>query len=327
MITPLLLTLGLVMLLVGGTILVRGASEIAYRYGVSPLIVGLTIVAFGTSAPELAVNIYGPLQGATDLAFGNVVGSNISNMGLVLGAAALLTPITIQGQVVRREVPLLLLAITVVTVMALDVPLDGREAFISRSEAIVLMLLFLIFVYVNVLDFTQARRPDSLFADIEHTPLVKTEPRSRISWILVVAGIMLLVLGGDMTVQHGSALALRFGVSETVIGLFIVAVGTSLPELATSVIAAVRRESDLALGNVVGSCIFNSLVVLPASAMISNIPVPQFGIGDLVLSWFLAAILIPVFIFRKATMGRRTGFFLVVIYVGYAIARILGDTA
>ena len=139
------------MLLVGGTMLVRGASDIAYRYGVSPLIVGLTIVAFGTSTPELAVNIYGSLQGATDLAFGNVVGSNISNMGLVLGAAALAMPIRVQGQVVRREVPLLLLATTVVTVMALDVPLDGRAAVISRSEAVVLMLLFLVFIYVNVL--------------------------------------------------------------------------------------------------------------------------------------------------------------------------------
>lgn len=325
MISLLALVLGLAMLLVGGTILVRGASEIAFRYGVSPLIVGLTIVAFGTSAPELAVNISGALQGATDLAFGNVVGSNISNMGLVLGAAALMNPITIQGQVVRREVPLLLLATTAVTVMALDGPLDGRAASISRSEAIILMLLFLIFVYVNILDFARARRPDPLYANIEHTQLVRTHPQSRLAWLLIVAGIVLLVVGGDMTVKYGSVLAERIGISETIIGLFVVAVGTSLPELATSVIAAARRESDLALGNVVGSNIFNSLVVLPVSAMFRNIPVPQGGVGDLVLSWFLAAILIPVFIYGKAGMGRKTGFFLLAVYFGYAIVRTLGD--
>jgi cation:H+ antiporter len=313
------------MLLVGGTILVRGASEIAFRYGVSPLIVGLTIVAFGTSAPELAVNISGALQGATDLAFGNVVGSNISNMGLVLGAAALMNPITIQGQVVRREVPLLLLATTAVTVMALDGPLDGRAASISRSEAIVLMLLFLIFVYVNVLDFARTRRPDPLLATIEHAQLVKTDPQSRLSWLLIAAGIILLVVGGDMTVKYGSVLAERIGISETIIGLFVVAVGTSLPELATSIIAAARRESDLALGNVVGSNIFNSLIVLPVSAMFRNIPVPQGGVGDLVVSWSLAALLIPVFIYGEARMGRKTGFFLLAVYFGYAILRTLSD--
>ena len=144
--------------------------------------------------------------------------------------------------------------------------------------------------------------------------------------MLIVAGIILLVTGGEMTVRHGSALAQRLGVAETIVGLFVVAVGTSLPELATSVIAAARRESDLALGNVVGSNIFNSLIVLPASAMVQNIPGPRGGIGDLVVSWMLAAILIPVFIFGKARMGRKTGLFLLTVYFGYAVARTLGDS-
>lgn len=325
MINFLALVFGLLLLLVGGTLVVRGASEIACRFGVSPLIVGLTIVGFGTSAPELAVNINGALHGITDLAFGNVVGSNISNMALVLGAAALMMPITIQGQFVRREVPLLLLATTVMTVMALDGPLDGRAALIGRSEAIILVLLFLIFVYVNVLDFSRARRPDPLILDIEETPLVNTKPQGQASWSLVVLGIVLLLIGSDMTVRHGSELALHLGLSVTIVGLFIVAVGTSLPELATSAIAAARNESDLALGNVVGSNIFNSLIVLPASALVHDIPVPHGGIGDLVLSWCLVAILLPVFIFGQARMGRGTGLFLLIVYFGYAIVRTLGD--
>jgi len=320
------LTLGLALLLIGGAMLVRGASEIASSFGVSPLIVGLTIVGFGTSAPELAVNITGALRGATDLAFGNVVGSNISNMGLVLGAAAIMMPITIQGQIVRREVPLLLLVTTVITVMALDGPLEGQAAVVSRSDAIVLMLLFLIFVYVNILDLSRARRPDPLILNIEETPLVSTRPEGRVSWLLVVLGIILLFFGGEMTVEHGSTLAEQIGISATIVGLFVVAVGTSLPELVTSVIAAVRRESDLALGNVIGSNIFNSLVVLPASALAGQLSVPQGGVGDLAMSWVLAALLIPVFIFGEARMGRKTGIFLLTIYIGYAVARTLGDT-
>lgn len=317
--------LGIALLIGGGTLLVRGASEVAANLGVSPLVVGLTVVGFGTSAPELVVNVVGAMRGATALAFGNVVGSNISNLGLVLGAAALMTPITIQGQVVRREVPLLLLATSVMTVMALDGPLDGRMAMIDRSEAVVLLLLFCIFIYINALDMVQIRRADPLIVNIEDNPLVETRPEGRFRWILLIAGIVLLSVGGEMTVRSGVSLADKFGVSPAIVGLFAVAVGTSMPELVTSIIAAVRRESDLALGNVVGSNIFNSLIVLPASGLISQISIPRGGISDLVMSWMLAALLVPIFIFGKARMGRMTGSFLLIAYASYVVVRVIYD--
>jgi len=310
---------GIAFLIGGGVLLVRGASEIATRLGVSPLIVGLTIVGFGTSAPELVINVVGALRGETGIAFGNVVGSNISNLALVLGAAVLIAPIKIRGQLVRREVPLLLLATTVITVMALDGPLEGLPAMIGRSEAIILLSLFCIFVYINVLDFVETRESDQLIADIAHNPLIETDPHSKFRWVYVVGGMALLFFGGDMTVRNGVAIAASLGVPSTIVGLFLVAVGTSMPELVTSIVAATRGESDLALGNVVGSNIFNSLIVLPTSSFISQIPVPQGGIGDLVLSLFLTAILIPIFIFGDARLGRATGVFLLLVYFAYAV--------
>lgn len=313
---------GIAALIVGGTLLVRGASEIATLFGVSPLVVGLTIVAFGTSAPELVINVVGALRGQTDIAFGNVAGSNISNLALVLGTAILIAPIRIQGQLVRREVPLLLLATTVITVMALDQMLEGQPAMIGRSEGIILVSLFCIFAYINVLDFVETRASDQLIADIAHSPFIETDPHSRFRWLFVISGIVLLFVGGELTVRHGVSIADSLGVSQAIIGLFLIAVGTSMPELVTSIVAATRGESDLALGNVVGSNIFNSLIVLPASSIISQIPVPQGGIGDLLLSLFLTAILIPIFVFGDARLGRTEGVFLLVLYFGYAAIRI-----
>jgi cation:H+ antiporter len=314
---------GIVLLIGGGTLLVRGASEIAEGYGVSPMVVGLTIVGFGTSSPELVVNIVGALQGATDIAFGNVVGSNISNLGLVLGATAIMCPMTMHSAVVRRELPLLLLATTMMAVMALDGLLEGGVSVISRTDAIVLGLMFLIFVYATVLDFLNTREDDPLLVEISGSSVFGGSTKSRLRWLLVIAGFVLLMIGGELTVRSGIGLAAQLGVSATVIGLFVVAVGTSMPELVTSIIAALRDEPDLALGNVIGSNIFNLLVVLPASGIISQIPVPPGGVGDVVFSWVLAALLIPVFFLGKASLGRPAGVMLLLAYAGYAGWRIV----
>lgn len=313
---------GIAVLIGGGSLLVRGASEIATRLGVSPLVVGLTVVGFGTSAPELVINVIGALRGETDIAFGNVAGSNISNLALVLGAAILIAPIRIQGQLVRREVPLLLLATTVITVMALDQLLEGLPAMIGRSEGIILISLFCIFVYINVLDFVETRASDQLIADIAHSPLIETDSHNRFRWLFVVGGMALLTIGGEMTVRNGVSIAGNLDMSPAIVGLFLIAIGTSMPELVTSIVAATRGESDLALGNVVGSNIFNSLIVLPASSLISQVPVPKGGIGDLLLSMFLTAFLVLIFLFGDARMGRKEGIFLLLLYFGYAAQRI-----
>lgn len=316
------ITAGLVLLIAGGALLVRGASNIAADLGISPMVVGLTIVGFGTSSPELVVNLIGAVNGASALAFGNVVGSNISNLALVLGAAALLRPIALDGEVVRRELPLLLLATTMITVMALDGRLEGAPSVIGRSDSIVLMLMFCVFIYITVLDITRLRQKDSLLTEIREIPMLAGAREKRSSWLLVTGGFVLLFLGGDLTIDSSVDFAARLGISSTIVGLFVVAVGTSMPELVTSMIAAARRESDLALGNVIGSNIFNTLVVLPVTGAIAPISVPHGGIGDLALSWVLAALLIPVFFYGKACLGRVTGTLLLAVYLVYALFRI-----
>ncbi len=316
------LTAGIGLLIVGGTLLVRGASEVAAGLGVSPLIVGLTIVGFGTSSPELVVNIFGSLRGVTEIAFGNVVGSNISNIGLVLGVAAIVMPITLQSQLIKREVPLLILVTTIMTVMALDNALQGRPAIISRSEGIVLMLLFCIFFYVNVMDMVEVRKNDPINAEVAANPFFEPIEVSRLRWVYVLGGFVLLFLGGELTIRNGVSLATSLGISATVIGLFIVALGTSMPELVTSIIAAMRKEPDLVLGNVVGSNIFNSLIVLPTSAVIADVSVPDGGVLDLLVSWGLVVLLIPFFVFGEARLSRIAGVFFLLAYVGYVTFRV-----
>lgn len=323
MLSVLGIAVGLVMLIGGGTLLVRGASAIATGLGISPMVVGLTIVGFGTSMPELVVNIIGALEGHTGLAFGNVVGSNISNLGLVLGAAALMAPIALQSGVIRRELPLFLLATTMMAVMALDGPLEGLPATISRSDSIILMLLFPIFLYFVIVDVSRVKRGDALIADIdEHTVVLAPETGGRYQWWLVAGGCLLLFAGGEITIRNGIALSELLGVPPAIVGLFVVAVGTSMPELVTSIIAAIKKESDLALGNIIGSNIFNTLIVLPASGLIAGIAVPRGGVGDLVFSWALAAVLVPIFLYGSARLGRVTGALFVIAYLVYAVVRV-----
>ncbi|MBT8063751.1 MAG: calcium/sodium antiporter, partial [Gammaproteobacteria bacterium] len=263
--------LGILLLIAGGAALVTGASRIAARFGISPLIIGLTVVGFGTSAPELVVNVVGAWRGETGLAFGNVVGSNIANLALVLGAAAMFRAIDIQGNLVRREVPLLLLVTSVIAVMAMDNWLEGAASVISRPDSIVLLLLFGIFLYISVQDVMTSRKKDPLLTELSESPMVTTAPAGRFNGLLVLLGFALLFVGGELTVRASVALSEQLGISTALVGLFVVAVGTSMPELITSIIAAVRKESDLALGNIIGSNFFNSLVVLPASGLVGAI--------------------------------------------------------
>lgn len=312
------------MLLLGGTSLVRGASQIALSLKVSPIIIGLTVVAFGTSTPELVVNITGALKGQTDLAFGNAVGSNLANFGLVLGVAALMSPIYLQGQVVRREVPFLLLVTAILLVMAWDEPLTGHAAVLDRADAIILFLLFTIFVYFIARDIA-LESGDPLTKEVTAFSPNQNGNKALVvvtNLFLVGLGISLLIFGGNMTIVHGSAVAKILNVSDVAIGMFVVAVGTSLPELATSAIAAYKKETDLALGNIVGSNIFNTLMVLPAAAIISPLPIPRGGDLDLGVAFVFVLVVIPLFVFSNARLGRTAGAGLVLAYFAYMVYRV-----
>lgn len=299
--------------------MVRGASDLAERHGVSPLVVGLTVVAFGTSAPELVINVIGALQGQTALAFGNITGSNLANFGLVLGCAAVISPIALEGKIIRRELPLLLLATAVLFTMTLDHTLRTSAAILDRSDAIVMLLLFGIFIYIMVMDFLRQEQ-DPLVATVEKLSQARHLER-RSDWVLITAGVAGLALGGQLTIDNGSDLASAMGVPPEIIGMLVIAIGTSLPELITSIFAAIKGQADLCVGNIIGSNIFNCMFVLPISAAIKPLVIPPGGSTDIFISLVFSAILIPIFIMGKGTMSRQTGAIFLLGYATYVISR------
>ena len=262
----LMFVLGLVALVIGAELLVRGASRLAVSFGVSPLVVGLTVVAFGTSAPEMAVSVGSALAGTPDLAIGNVVGSNIANVLLILGISALITPLLVDEQIIRQEIPIMIGASALLVVMALD----GN---IGLLESIVLFALVIAYTVFLVI---QSRRASKAVQDEFETgiPTSTWDSHWAVQIGLIAAGLAMLVVGADWLVDAAVAFARAFGVSDLVIGLTVVAVGTSMPEIATSIVAAMRGQRDIAVGNVVGSNVFNILAVLGAAGIASGAGLP-----------------------------------------------------
>ena len=315
--------IGIVLIIAGANYLTEGASALARRFGVSPLVVGLTIVAFGTSTPELIVSLRSALKGNSDIAMGNVVGSNIFNVLVIGGITALVAPITVTRSTVRREIPLVLLASLVLSVMALDRVFAGTgatENILSRSEGIVLLCFFLIFLtYTFAIAKGDPSDPHTAPAPTKHYPL----------WLLVVfiiGGLGGLVLGGELFVDAASSIARTLGMSEGFIGLTIVAAGTSLPELATSVAAALKKEPEIAVGNIVGSNIFNIFFILGTTATVTPIRIGGVSSLDFLVMSF-SAILLYVFavLFGQRVIKRAEGAVLVlcfVLYTAYLIAQL-----
>ncbi|MCM5682319.1 calcium/sodium antiporter [Schlegelella sp. S2-27] len=306
----LLFLLGLAALVAGAELLVRGAARLALSFGVSPLVVGLTIVAFGTSAPEVAVSIGAVASGTTDLAVGNVVGSNIFNVLLILGLAALISPLCVHVQIIRQEVPMMTAATLVLAVLVLD----GQ---LSRAEA-GLLLAVLIAYSVFLVRQSRAAPPE------EQAEYEKSASHSRwdrhwaVQWLLVAGGLVLLVLGSDWLVEAAVAFAQALGVSDVVIGLTVVAAGTSMPEVATSVMATLRGERDIAVGNVIGSNLFNILGCLGVSGLVASggLAVPPAVLHfDL---WVMTAAMLaclPVFM-----TGREIARWEGAVFLGYYLA-------
>jgi cation:H+ antiporter len=282
-------------------------------------VVGLTVVAFGTSAPELAVNVTAALRGSGGLSFGNVIGSNLANIGLIVGLAALLRPLEIQTSVVRRELPMLLLATAVAFVFALDSFLaGGASSRYERGDGIVLLLLMTVFIYYTVVDVFRQR--ESADAEVGLASGAWSVP---VSLALGAAGLVGLVAGAHFTVEGAVGIARAAGISEAVIGLTLVAIGTSLPELAASLVAAWRGQTGIAIGNVIGSCLFNLLLVLGATATIRPIPVPAGGVADLTVLSVISVLLWGVCATRERQIIRAEGVFLLAVYVIYLSARAL----
>lgn len=319
----LLLVGGLVTLVAGAELLVRGGSRLAAALGISPLVIGLTIVAFGTSAPEMAVSVQSALSGQVDIAVGNVVGSNIFNVLFILGLSALIVPLVVAQQLVRVDVPIMIGISVVVWLLALD-------GLIGRWEGALLfagILAYTIFLIVQ----SQRERNKEVMAEYEAEYAVR-EPRTLQRMLLnvglIAGGLLLLVLGSRWLVDGAVELARVLGMSELVIGLTIVAAGTSMPELATSVVAAIRGERDIAVGNVVGSNIFNLLSVLGLSALFSSQGTPvsaQMLATDIPFMVAVAVACLPIF-FTGYTIARWEGLIFVV-YYGLYTAYLLLDAA
>jgi cation:H+ antiporter len=308
------MALGLVLLVAGAEGLVRGASKLALSLGISPLVVGLTIVAFGTSAPEMSVSVQAARSGQVDIAIGNVVGSNIFNVLFILGVSSLVAPLVVNAQLIRQEVPVMIAA----TLLLFALAADGG---LSRGDGI---LCFLLLVAYTAFLVVQSRRETSAtkgeFAqEVAHEVAGSWDRHWGVQLALVIGGLGLLVLGAQWLVEASVAIAVALGVSELVVGLTIVAAGTSLPEVATSVVATVRGERDIAVGNVVGSNTFNILCVLGLSASVAPtaLPIPTSVLMfDLPIMTSVALACLPFFLSGRR-IERWEGLVFLAYYAGY----------
>jgi cation:H+ antiporter len=310
---------GLLLLTGGGDAVVRGASAVAQKLGISPLAIGLTVVAFGTSAPELAVNITAAVADEPDLSFGNIIGSNLANIGLVVGCCGLVRALPIRSVVVAREIPMMVLATIVTIVMAADRLVDGETPILDRGDGILLLLFFSVFLYYTVGELLRQRTDhpvleDLLASDLPHASRGVTLTRDS---LLALAGFGALLYGAGLTVDSATSLARRFEVPEVVIGLGIVAIGTSLPELATGLMATLRGHMELAIGNVVGSNVFNLLLVLPVTVCIRPLEIPARGMIDLLVALGLSIALLVVSVTNHRRILRAEAGLLLAAYIAY----------
>ena len=308
MLSFIMLVFGFVLLVWGADKFVAGASALARRLGVSPLLVGLTIVAFGTSAPELAVSLTAALQGANEIAVGNVVGSNIFNLLMVAGLSAVVCPLVMDRTLLRRDWPISLAAAVLLLVFI------APDLTISRIEGVILLVVFALVLGMQIRAALKNR--DTLESEEDEI----TMPPLMIG-VNIVLGLACIIIGGQLAVNGATGIARMFGLSETLIGLTIVAIGTSLPELVTSLVAARKGQNEIAMGNVIGSNIFNLLLILGVSATITPIPVQATSIIDaLVLIGISIVFYLPA---RRGRLGRAPGVIMALTYVVYTAYLIM----
>lgn len=306
----LLIVVGVALVLKGADFLTKGGADLARRMNVPELVVGLTIVAAGTSAPELFVSLVSALKGTPDLAVGNVVGSNIMNTLVIVGITAMVAPMAIARQTVSKDMPFTVLASVLLMLVALDSlqSLNLQGNVISRLDGVLLLMGFAAFMYYT---FREARKGHAEPEEVGKKPL-----SVWVCLVLMVLGLTMLVLGSELFVRYASALAVTLGVSESVIGLTIVAGGTSLPELATSVVAARKGQSAMAIGNVIGSNVFNILLILGTTAVVCPMQIGGITIIDMGVM-LNAVLLLWLFSYTKLTVARWEGAVLTTVYLAY----------
>jgi len=297
-------------LFIGAEVLVRGASSLAIRLGISPLVVGLTVVAFATSSPELVVSIKAAIEGNPGIVVGNVVGSNICNIALILGLAAMISPIRVKTQVIRREIPIMI-------VVSLLLLLILSNDSISRVEGFFLVVGIITYIILGYKYSIKHKDDEEVVKEFEES-IPKSPYKFWQSIIFILAGLGLLVLGSNLFVDGAVAIAERFGVSQAVIGLTIVALGTSLPELTTSIVASFKNENDIAIGNAVGSNVFNILSILGISSLITPISNTGITMVDLSIMMFFTILILPLSK-TKFTLRRWEGALLFCGYIAYMI--------
>lgn len=316
------LVVGFVLLIKGADLFVEGSSSVAKIFKVPTVIIGLTIVAMGTSAPETSVSISAALQGANEIAVSNVVGSNFFNLLVVVGVCALLQPINITKSLIKRDYPYSIFAtVLILAFLVIGLFVSGQPQ-LTRIDGIILLAAF-VFYLVILIRFTLISIATGHKVDVEE---VKTRSLP-VSIIFIVIGLAGVIYGGDFVVNSATAIAQTFGMSNTLIGLTIVAVGTSLPELVTSIVAAKKGEADLALGNVIGSNIFNLLLVLGISSTVHTIEVKFDSIIDTSLLLIVNVVVLAIVLKKKSSIGKGVGVFMIlmyVVYTGYIIGRNYG---
>lgn len=310
MLTYILFVVGFFILIKGADLLVDGSSSIARKLNISNIVIGLTIVAFGTSAPEFIVNIFASINGNTEIAIGNVLGSNIANILLILGIAAIIYPISAKKNTVLKEIPFSLLAALIVAVTANDIIIDGNSrSVITRIDGLVFIGFFLIFLYYTF----SITKSDS---DINEGPVKEMSTAKSVVYVLI--GLTGLVFGGKWIVEGAVTIAESFNISQSIVGLTVVAVGTSLPELATSAVAAYKKQSDIAIGNVVGSNIFNVFWILGASSIIKPLPFNTDSNADILVNIIASVILFfAMYVGKKHVLERWQGAVMVLLYILY----------
>ena len=313
----LLLIGGLLLILLGANGLTDGAASIAKRFKIPSIVIGLTIVAFGTSAPELAVSVSSALKGSANIAIGNVIGSNIFNTLMIVGCTALFAPIVITRNTLRKEIPLCILSSIVLLICANDVFLDKSEDnVLSMTDGLIMLCFFIIFMGYTFAIASNNRTETSNEEEIKQIPILK-------SILYIIGGLCALIFGGQWFVEGASGIARGLGVSESIIGLTLVAGGTSLPELATSIVAALKKNPEIAIGNAIGSNLFNIFFVLGCSATITPLHLSGITNFDL-LTLVGSGILLWLFglFFAKRTITRIEGSILILCYVAYTTALI-----